>query len=102
MGLEQQPGTMMDKQASNEYLAKTGNGFAAVAMGIGLILGAALMITRAPSGITLVLSALALLGAVGCLAGLYTLNPNQAALLKLFGSYRGTDRAEGLRWCNPF
>lgn len=92
----------MEKQASNEYLAKTGNGFAAVAIGIGLILGAALMVTRSPSGPTLMLSALALLGALGCLAGLYTLNPNQAALLKLFGSYRGTDRAEGLRWCNPF
>lgn len=92
----------MEKQASNEYLAKTGNGFAAVAIAIGLILGAALMVTRSPSGLTLVLSALALLGALGCLAGLYTLNPNQAALLKLFGSYRGTDRAEGLRWCNPF
>ena len=30
------------------------------------------------------------------------LQPNQAALLLLFGSYRGTDRERGLRWANPF
>jgi regulator of protease activity HflC (stomatin/prohibitin superfamily) len=35
------------------------------------------------------------------LAGLYMLQPNTAALLSLFGAYRGTDRAEGLRWANP-
>lgn len=92
----------MEKQASNEYLASTTNGFVAVGMGIGLLLAAALMATRAPSGVTLILSALSVLAALWFLAGLYTLNPNQAALLKLFGSYRGTDRAEGLRWANPF
>jgi regulator of protease activity HflC (stomatin/prohibitin superfamily) len=37
-----------------------------------------------------------------CLAGLYMLQPNQVALLTLFGSYRGSDRSEGLRWANPF
>ena len=92
----------MEKQASNEYLAKTGNGFMAIALGAGLLLGVALAVTRAPGGFTLGLSALAVLAALCCFAGLYTLNPNQAALLKLFGSYRGTDRTEGLRWCNPF
>jgi regulator of protease activity HflC (stomatin/prohibitin superfamily) len=30
------------------------------------------------------------------------LQPNQAAVLTLFGSYRGTDRSDGLRWANPF
>ncbi len=34
--------------------------------------------------------------------GLYMLQPNQSALLMLFGSYRGTDYATGLRWANPF
>ena len=92
----------MEKQASNEYLAKTANGFIAVAMGLGLLGVAALMVTRAPSAVTLMLGGLAVVAAVWFLAGLYTLNPNQAALLKLFGSYRGTDRAEGLRWANPF
>ena len=33
--------------------------------------------------------------------GIYMLQPNQAALLMLFGSYRGTDFNTGLRWANP-
>jgi regulator of protease activity HflC (stomatin/prohibitin superfamily) len=36
------------------------------------------------------------------LAGLYTLQPNEAAILQLFGSYRGTTRVAGLRGANPF
>src|SRR5262245_23968868 len=36
------------------------------------------------------------------LVGFYMLQPNQSALLMLFGSYRGTDYATGLRWANPF
>ena len=36
------------------------------------------------------------------LKGMYMLQPNQSALLLLFGSYRGTDYSTGLRWANPF
>lgn len=36
------------------------------------------------------------------LAGLYMLQPREAAIATLFGEYRGTDRSEGLRWANPF
>ena len=36
------------------------------------------------------------------LAGLYTLQPNEAAILQLFGNYRGTTRVSGLRGTNPF
>ena len=34
--------------------------------------------------------------------GFYMLQPNQAAAITLFGSYRGTDRATGLRWVLPW
>jgi regulator of protease activity HflC (stomatin/prohibitin superfamily) len=34
--------------------------------------------------------------------GMYILQPNQSALMMLFGSYRGTDYSTGLRWANPF
>ncbi len=47
------------------------------------------------------MSALILAGAF-VLAGLYMLQPNEAAILLLFGEYVGTDRSEGLRWANPF
>lgn len=36
------------------------------------------------------------------LAGLFTLQPGQARVCVLFGSYEGTVRAQGLLWANPF
>nr|WP_184089207.1 SPFH domain-containing protein [Sphingomonas xinjiangensis] len=36
------------------------------------------------------------------LAGFYLLQPNQAAVVLLFGAYRGTDRQAGLRWTWPW
>lgn len=36
------------------------------------------------------------------LVGLFPLAPNEAKVLQLFGSYRGTAREPGLRWANPF
>ncbi len=36
------------------------------------------------------------------LVGLYMVEPNQAAVLTLFGKYVGTDKVQGLRFNNPF
>ena len=36
------------------------------------------------------------------ICGFFTLQPNQAAGLILFGRYVGTSREEGFRWANPF
>jgi len=35
-------------------------------------------------------------------AGFFMVNPNEARVLQLFGSYVGTAREPGLRWANPF
>lgn len=35
-------------------------------------------------------------------SGFYMIQPNQAAAITLFGSYRGTDRTTGLRWIWPW
>ncbi|MEL1265264.1 SPFH domain-containing protein [Pseudoxanthomonas putridarboris] len=45
-----------------------------------------------------------LLGVVALLSliGLYTVQPNQSAVLSLFGKYIGTVKDNGLRWNNPF
>jgi regulator of protease activity HflC (stomatin/prohibitin superfamily) len=40
--------------------------------------------------------------AVLCLSGLYKVEPNQSAVLSLFGKYIGTTRTQGLRWNNIF
>ena len=40
--------------------------------------------------------------AVFTLVGLYMVEPNQSAVLSLFGKYVGTVQENGLRWNNPF
>ena len=47
-------------------------------------------------------SVAALIIASFCLMGLYMVEPNQAAVLSLFGKYVGTVKEQGLRWNNPF
>lgn len=92
----------MNKQASIERAAASANGLTYVAVGIvSLALGAGLLLARPSPWLVGVMLA-GILGALWCWAGLYMLQPNRVAVLTLFGSYRGTDRTEGLRWANPF
>src|SRR4029079_218220 len=49
-----------------------------------------------------VISVVAVIAFFFLVKGIYMLQPNQSALLMLFGSYRGTDYSTGLRWANPF
>lgn len=42
------------------------------------------------------------LPALGCLLGLFIVNPNEARVLVLFGRYAGTVKANGFFWANPF
>jgi len=89
---------------TEEIERRTPSGYVALAAGLLLIAVAVFLIlnTRiAGPGILLVAVPLLLVGVV-VLVGLYMLQPNEAAILLLFGEYRGTDRTEGLRWANPF
>ncbi len=45
---------------------------------------------------------LAILIGLFALCGLYSLQPNEAMAILLFGDYRGTDRQTGLRWVLPW
>jgi regulator of protease activity HflC (stomatin/prohibitin superfamily) len=47
---------------------------------------------------SLLVHTLAWVGAIGA----FTVNPNEARVLQLFGAYRGTVKTTGLRWANPF
>jgi len=49
-----------------------------------------------------VISVVAVIAFFFLVKGIYMLQPNQSALLMLFGDYRGTDYSSGLRWANPF
>ncbi len=75
-----------------------------LAMLAGLVGCAVLFITGIPAQsipqvVAAVLIALALMV---CLCGFYMVEPNQAAVLSLFGRYVGTVKDQGLRWNNPF
>ncbi|MEP7303029.1 MAG: SPFH domain-containing protein [Caldimonas sp.] len=92
----------MSIQSAEERPATTRSGFIYIAVGLLTLLGSIAVFAMRPMGPTLILLVAAVLVSAWCLAGLYMLQPNQAALLLLFGSYRGTDRERGLRWANPF
>jgi len=92
----------MNKQPSQEREASSANGFVYVIAGLLFALVAIFLVVSRPAPVTGLLFGAGMLSAAWCLAGLYMLQPNQAALLTLFGSYRGTDRSDGLRWANPF
>jgi regulator of protease activity HflC (stomatin/prohibitin superfamily) len=74
-----------------------------------LVLGAALPVTgaarfvAADGGVLNLLMVVAGLLVIGFTAGgFYMLQPNEAAAITLFGDYRGSDRATGLRWVLPW
>jgi len=52
--------------------------------------------------LAIVLSAVLLVISILTSSGFYTLQPNEAAVIILFGAYRGTVRASGFFWTNPF
>ena len=57
---------------------------------------------RGDADLMIVLWVVLLLVSSFLLAGLFVVNPNEGRVLQLFGDYRGTARAPGLRWANPF
>jgi regulator of protease activity HflC (stomatin/prohibitin superfamily) len=84
--------------ASREVPAGTFNGLAVlVIVLLALVAVAMALIGRMPSVLVPVALLLTFLA-----PGFYMIQPNQAAAILLFGAYRGTDRAEGLRWVWPW
>jgi hypothetical protein len=73
-------------------------GLAVVASGVTMFVFSAR--ARNPAGI--VPAILLVVGGLFVLMGLFTVNPNEARVLQLFGGYKGTVRTPGLRWANPF
>lgn len=71
---------------------------AAIAVGVFAVIGGA----ASASPWILILGVLIGIAAFFMLFGLYMVEPNQAAVLNLFGKYVGTVKDGGLRWNSPF
>jgi len=93
---------MQNAPITKEIERTSGSGYVWAAIGIVSVLAGIYLVVR-PMGLIAIAFGvvLILLGAL-LLVGLYMLQPNEAAILLLFGEYVGTDRSEGLRWANPF
>ncbi|MFO1220070.1 MAG: SPFH domain-containing protein [Burkholderiaceae bacterium] len=80
------------------------NGYAMALLGVAFVIGGAVLLfsARGPGPAMFAAEVLAIVVGALTLGGLYMLQPNEAAILTLFGAYAGTDRHEGLRWANPF
>jgi regulator of protease activity HflC (stomatin/prohibitin superfamily) len=93
----------MSAAPTPERHLRSANGYAAALLGVALIAGTVLSFVVAPGlGLALIFArVLLILLGIFVLVGLYMLQPREAAIMTLFGEYRGTDRSEGLRWANP-
>ncbi|HZQ61860.1 MAG TPA: SPFH domain-containing protein [Casimicrobiaceae bacterium] len=102
----------INKDAHEEHPVTTYSGFLALFVGLALLALAgylfwdAVVSTRVyREGVSLrgvLLSIVVFIVGTLVLMGLYTLQPNEAAIVQLFGAYRGTTRTPGLRATNPF
>ena len=99
------------KDIHQEQPVRTYSGFVALAIGIALLVLAGWLVNdifanvraRVPISFAMLATTVVVaITAVLVLLGLYTLQPNEAAIIQLFGAYRGTTRTPGLRATNPF
>lgn len=98
--------------AAHEQVVRVQNGWimlvlmiAAVLADIGLIVFSikdGVETTGEPHAGLLAIAIIALPIIVILMTGLFTLQPNQARVLVLFGAYKGTVRTPGFHWGNPF
>jgi len=98
--------------AAHEQVVRVQNGWAMLILLIAALLAdSGLMVfsikdgvetTGEPHGGLLAIAIVALPIIVVLMTGFFTLQPNQARVLVLFGAYKGTVRTPGFHWGNPF
>jgi len=97
---------------NQERLATVKNGWLVLPLNIALLLAAVVLfiyeVVQAnhgggtPAVTLIILAILMFITACVMFGGFFTLQPNQARVLVLFGEYRGTVRTSGFHWGNPF
>jgi regulator of protease activity HflC (stomatin/prohibitin superfamily) len=90
---------------STERNIKVASGFVMLFVLLALTMAAiwlTVVSARAANGLGIGTGAFAIVVLLTMWCGFFTLEPNQAAVMNLFGRYVGTARDAGLRWTNPF
>jgi len=101
---------MTAHSASIERPAGTANGVFMLLLGLALIVGGPVLgigaagVAESRATELLAVGGGVVAATVGLLVlcGLYSLQPNEAMAILVFGEYRGTDRYTGLRWVLPW
>ena len=102
--------TPREALSNRERIVTVANGWVMLPLLLALVLGdIGLFIYSIAAGkadeplvLPLVLSLLLLPALIVTMTGLFTLQPNEARVLVLFGAYKGTVRTAGFHWANPF
>jgi hypothetical protein len=101
--------TKPTKERSKEVPIQTSNGWAMLPVVLLMwlqFIPCLVLFVRNVSGTAFLLlllpSILVFISAFVMCAGFFTLQPNEACTLVLFGKYRGTEREDGFHWTNPF
>jgi regulator of protease activity HflC (stomatin/prohibitin superfamily) len=97
--------TMKTNQSAvnREHTIKVLNGWAVLTLLIAILAADfALIVLYKVQGPLLVLCFVVLACSVVALKGFFSLQPNEARVLLLFGAYKGTVRTSGFHWTNPF
>ena len=92
---------------TQERPAQTSNGGLMLLVLLGLLATtvsrlATPIVTHGESGFHALVLVVTSLAFTLVICGFYTLQPNEAAAITLFGNYKGTDRTPGLRWVLPW
>ncbi|OWJ66839.1 SPFH domain-containing protein [Inquilinus limosus] len=97
---------MSTAPAISDRAARTASGYAALALALVILAVPAYLLIAVIRGTagqdgSRVIAVLCILAVALIVRGLYVVQPNQSAVLLLFGAYTGTDGQPGLRWANP-
>jgi regulator of protease activity HflC (stomatin/prohibitin superfamily) len=88
-----------------EQLRASVNGVPVLLIGLAGLVASVLVfatsVGRPPIALGIVAGIAGVVASLVLLLGLKVVNPNEARVLQLFGSYRGTVREPGLRWVSP-
>lgn len=93
--------------ASAERAARTSSGILMLMLSLALGVAGVLIIINTIAGVIgpdvmVLVGALVVALGLFLMCGLYSVQPNEAVAILLFGDYRGTDRKAGLRWVLPW